>query len=61
MVVGAQVASCKGGKHSEQTPGTQVLDPLWSWAMEEVESSVEALGSPAGLGAWETVGGQDTD
>lgn len=30
MVEGAQVASCKGGKHSEQTLATLGLDHLWN-------------------------------
>lgn len=38
MVVGAQEASCKGGRHSEQTPGTLKRNHLWSWEGEEVES-----------------------
>lgn len=38
MAAGAQEASCKGGRHSEQTPGTLVWGRLWSWEAEEVES-----------------------
>lgn len=37
-VVGAQEASYKGGRYSEQTPGTLMGDHLRSWEGEEVES-----------------------
>lgn len=48
MVAGAQAASCKGGRHSEQTLGSL----RWSWAREEVESWVGDQGTPVGQEAW---------
>lgn len=60
MVVGAQEASCKGGKDSEQTPGTPMWDHLGSWEGEEVESWVGVQGSPDEQGAWGRVGALGT-
>lgn len=60
MVVGEQVASCKVGRHSEQTPGTLVWDHLGGWAREEVESLAGVQGNPVGLEVLEKVGALDT-
>lgn len=60
LAVGAQEASCKGGRHSEQTPGTLPWDHLWSLVVEVVESSAGVQGSPVEQGAWGKVGGVGT-
>lgn len=61
MEVGAQVASYKHGRDSEQTLESPALDHLWSWAREEVESLAGLQGSPAELGTWEKVAALGTD
>lgn len=38
VAVGAQEASCKGGRHFEQTPVPLEWDHWQSWVREEVES-----------------------
>lgn len=59
-VVGAQVASCKGGRGSAQTPATLWGGHLWRWG-EEVEGSwVEVQESPDALEVWGKAGERGT-
>lgn len=54
--VGAQEASCTGGRRSEQITGTLVGGRRWSWEEEAAGSWVGGQGSPAGQGASGTAG-----
>lgn len=59
-VVGAQEASCKGGRGSVQTPGTLWGDRLWSWGGVGEGSWVEVLGSPVAQEVWEKAAARGT-
>lgn len=61
MVVGEQMASCKGGRRWERIPGTQAWDHLWGWAREGVGSLAGVQGNPAGPGVLEKVDAEGTD